>query len=100
MTDEQIKELAKKHWDWLSPLLDFPMSKERAEYLYITSAIHFAKHEREEYDIDLMEIASATNDLLNAIGITEDMLSKDTIDRWNYIKEALKKKEGNNERGK
>ena len=48
MTDEQIKELAKKHWDWLSPLLDFPMSKERAEYLYITSAVHFAKHEREE----------------------------------------------------
>jgi len=48
MKDEQIKELAKKHWDWLYPLLDFPMSKERVEYLYITVAIHFAKHEREE----------------------------------------------------
>lgn len=50
MTDQEIKELAERHWDWLVPLLDFPLSKEKVKYLYITSGVHFAKHEREKDD--------------------------------------------------
>lgn len=47
MTDTEVRLLAEKHWDWLEPLLEFPLTREKARYIYLTVAVHFAKHERE-----------------------------------------------------
>lgn len=46
-TEEQIKELAKEHWDWLEPILHFigrPLSIEEVEYLFRTAIEHGYKH--------------------------------------------------------
>jgi len=48
MTDEEVRASATKHFDWLDPLLEYPLPREKVKYLYITVAVHFAKHEREE----------------------------------------------------
>ncbi len=46
-TEEQIKELAKEHWDWLEPILRFigrPLNIEEVEYLFRTAIEHGYKH--------------------------------------------------------
>lgn len=52
---KSAKELAEGHWAWLEPLLEFPLSKDKAEYLYITAMIHGYKHRREDEDSDNKE---------------------------------------------
>jgi len=59
MDNRKVKELAEKHWDdYIEPLLykfarmhKVKVYKEEMEfhrYNFLTSAIHFAKHERED----------------------------------------------------
>jgi len=42
------EQLATEHWLWLEPLLEFPLSKDRVEYLFITVWEHAVKHYRED----------------------------------------------------
>ena len=53
MTDAEARELAKEHWEFLSPLVNaieennlgwIPLVK----HLYIESMVHGVRHEREE----------------------------------------------------
>ena len=82
---DELKEQHQKEVEKLGDDID-TLSKELGELLLQS------QKEKAEYEIDLLEIASAANDLLSAIGVTEDMLSADTINRWDYIKEVFGEK--------
>ncbi len=53
MNNNEIRRKAEEHWDWLEPILKLiftPQHLEIVRYLYITSGVHFAKHQREAQD--------------------------------------------------
>jgi hypothetical protein len=48
---ETFREEAEAHWRFLEPLLEFPLSKEKAKHLYVEAMVHGFKHcsqQREE----------------------------------------------------
>ena len=55
MNDTEIKNLAKKHWEWVEGLLDsMPLMKindiSMLKYLYTTAFVHGYKHATQQLD--------------------------------------------------